>query len=288
MSISNAPRPARVEAHRVLDFDQPTGFALDDGPVAVARLFTLEEHFARGGYEPCLFGAPGEGDAWLDAFIRDALPDLPPYDEPMKAWSILSGMSGAPSDSVRKRLGCSKREWDDAIAFAVEAELLFDLPFWRRPSDPPRSPLLYFADTGLWCRLSAPRQDFLKPAATEAMEDRAWEGFNIAAIRGMVAGHARTSVWRTDGVGEIDLVLDWRGGGTWAVEISRSAKKRPGPGFAAGLDAVTAARSFIVRPAPPWGPDARGCVHTDLTAVLREARDAVEAIVAVQACTAGI
>jgi hypothetical protein len=252
--IPNRPRPPYIEAHRILEL-QSMARLTPNSPQqeeTALRPFTIREHFERGGYESSLF-APSDGASadWLDRRLREDMPLLPlEYDAPV-FWSVVARRNGDPATSIQRALRRKMETWQRAFAAAHRDDILFELPFWPDDSQG-RAPLVYFSDSGLWHRAFAPFRDPL--AIRNVLYDaKAWEGFNVNAFRRLTLPYANCFVWRRDGAqaGEIDLVLDWRSGDRWAIEISRDPNKRASPAYAQGVEMVSAVRKLIVRPGAP-------------------------------------
>jgi hypothetical protein len=74
-----------------------------------------------------------------------------------------------------------------------------------------------------------------------------WEGFVIEQLIA-AAPQAEASFYRTSHGAEADLVLSFRGGDTWVIEIKRSSAPTVSRGFhQAGID-VGAKRKLLVAP----------------------------------------
>lgn len=270
--ILNRRPPPYIEAHRILELQAAATVALDaqqQDEVAL-RPFTICDHFARGGYEASLYAPNGEASAdWLDRHLRDDMPLLPPEFEPRVFWSVLAKRNGDPATSIQRALKCKMAIWQLAFNAARREDVLFELPFWPEEAQG-RAALIYFADTGLWHRAFAPFRD---PTAVRNVlyDAKAWEGFNVNALRRLTLNHADCFVWRRDGLqaGEIDLVIAWHAGARWAVEISRDANKRASRAYHRGVEMIGADRKLIVRPGAFQRNCVHGCEYVDIEYVLR-------------------
>lgn len=84
----------------------------------------------------------------------------------------------------------------------------------------------------------------LAPAGAGA----SWEGMAIENLIAVAGDRAIPGFYRTAAGAEIDLVLDWSPGRTWAVEIKRSLSPTPTRGFYSAVEDVQPSRSFVVYP----------------------------------------
>lgn len=270
--IPNRRRSPYIESHRILELQTMAtlGLAASQENEATLRPFTIHEHFERGGYEASLYAANGEASAgWLDRHLRENMPLLPPEFEPQVFWSTLAKHNGDPATSIQRALKRKMAVWQMAFDAARREDVLFELPFW--PDEAlGRSPLIYFGDTGVWHRAFAPLRD---PIALKNVryDAKAWEGFNVNAFRRLTLPHADCYVWRRDGAqaGEIDLVIAWRGGERWAVEISSDPNKRATSSYHRGVEVIGAVRKLIVRPGVSRHDIRQGCEYVDIEQALR-------------------
>lgn len=275
--ISNLPRPPYIEAHRILELQSAATLTQDDVQPEVAALpiFTIQDHFERGGYPSSLFApSPVASADWLDRFLRDDMPKLPLEYDAAIFWSVVAKRNGDPSSSIQRALKCKMATWQQAYAAAHRADILFELPFWPDEAQG-RTPLVYFADSGLWHRAFAPFRD---PHAIRNVrhDAKAWEGFNVNAVRRLTMPYAECFIWRRDGphAGEIDLVLSWRDGKRWAIEISSDPKKRASHTFQQGVEILSAVRKLIVRPGPPRLERHMNYEYIDIEGALRAIAEA--------------
>jgi predicted AAA+ superfamily ATPase len=74
-----------------------------------------------------------------------------------------------------------------------------------------------------------------------------WEGFVIEQLIA-AASTASVSFYRTSNGAEVDLVLEFRNGQTWIVEVKRSTAPTVSRGFYVAAADLGAARKFLVAP----------------------------------------
>ncbi|WP_156029708.1 DUF4143 domain-containing protein [Sphingomonas sp. URHD0057] len=218
------------------------------------RPFELVTHFERGGFVDSLYAATiRRSEEWRDGYIREQLPMLPqrPNGEvinPSDFWIALARFQGEPEEALRRNLRLDRVTFGLIVMTLLDHDLINRLEFWPETEADTRTPLIYIRDSGLWHRFYAAIRDPTGGGPNTRLEGKAWEAFNVEALRGAVASRARPYVWRRDNIGEIDLVLDWVSGVRWGIEISRSPSKRPSPGFHLGCNALDCQRRMVVCP----------------------------------------
>jgi hypothetical protein len=254
--ISNRPPPPRVEAYQYLEIRKAASVEVETETeqIDVVRPFELIDHFERGGFVESLYASSiRRSEDWRDAYIREQLPTLPPRPkgdeiDPVGFWPLLASFQGEPEESFRRALLLDRVTFGLVITTLLDHDLINRLEFWPDVESGPRGPLIYMRDSGLWNRLYAVIRDPAGRGSNARLEGKAWEAFNVEALRGAVGLRARSFIWRRDNVGEIDLVLEWTSGGRWGIEISRSPSKRTSPGFHLGCEALGCERRMIVCP----------------------------------------
>ncbi len=78
-----------------------------------------------------------------------------------------------------------------------------------------------------------------------------WEGFVVETLINAVDAQGQAveaSYYRSSAGAEIDMLLTWPDGATWAIEIKRSLAPKLERGFHHGCDDVQPARRFVVYP----------------------------------------
>ena len=79
------------------------------------------------------------------------------------------------------------------------------------------------------------------------MAGSSWEGFVIEQLIN-AAPTAQSSFYRTSNGAEVDLVLEFRSGETWIVEIKRSSAPTVSRGFYAAASDLGSVRKLLVAP----------------------------------------
>jgi predicted AAA+ superfamily ATPase len=119
-----------------------------------------------------------------------------------------------------------------------------------------RSPKVYVRDSGLVHALlgiGTPGQLLAHP-----VQGASWEGMVIETLLAVAPFGTQASFYRTAAGAEVDLVLTFPGGSSWAIEIKRSKAARPGKGFHIALKDLQPERAFVVHAGDARHPVAEG------------------------------
>ena len=136
-----------------------------------------------------------------------------------------------------------------------------------------KSPKVYVRDSGLvHALLGVPT---LQALAGHPVVGRSWEGFAIEALVSALPWPATASFYRTSGGAEIDLVIEFAPGETWAVEVKRSLAPKVSRGFRAACADLKPAKAFFVHAGDDRFPIAQsieGIGLVELVTMLRTMR----------------
>ncbi|HWW66764.1 MAG TPA: ATP-binding protein, partial [Solirubrobacterales bacterium] len=192
----------------------------------------LDRLWVRGGFpESFLAGDDATSLHWREDFVRTYLErDIPqlgpriPAATLRRLWTMLAHHQGGLLNTAQlaRGLGVS------GATVARYIDLLVDLLLVRRLQPRlatvgkrlVRSPKVYVRDSGIVHGLLglADREAVLgHPVAGGS-----WEGMAIENAIEATGGRAEAGFYRTSGGAEVDLVLSWRDGQEWAVEVKRS------------------------------------------------------------------
>jgi predicted AAA+ superfamily ATPase len=217
----------------------------------------LDRLWVRGGF-PESFLADGDEASlrWRRDFIRTYLErDIPqlgpriPAETLRRLWTMLAHSQGTllNASNLARGLGVS------GATIARYLDLMVDLLLVRRL--PPRlanagkrlvrSPKVYLRDSGLLHSLLGITDK--EALLGHPVVGGSWEGLVIENLIG-IAGDAEPSFYRTSGGGEIDLVLSWRDGREWAIEVKRTLSPKLERGMRSALADVEPERAFVVYP----------------------------------------
>ena len=217
----------------------------------------LDQLWVRGGFPESFLAVDDDASLrWRRDFIRTYLErDIPqlgpriPAETLRRLWTMLAHNQGGllNASNLARALGVS------GITIGRYLDLMVDLLLVRRL--PPRlanagkrlvrSPKVYLRDSGLLhSLLGIPDKEAL---LGHPVAGGSWEGLVIENLIGL-AGDAEASFYRTSGGAEIDLVLSWRDGSEWAIEVKRTLSPKLERGMASALADVEPQRAFVVYP----------------------------------------
>ena len=222
-----------------------------------AAAVDLNSLWVRGGF-PLSWMAASDADSlvWRDVFITTYLEkDIPalgprlPATTLRRLWTMLAHNQGELLDQSRLAgaLGISGQTVGRYIDLLCDLMLVRRLPAWSGNSGKRlvRAPKVYVRDSGLVHALLG-LQD-LDAVLAHPVAGSSWEGFVIEQLIA-AAPQAQVSFYRTSHGAEVDLVLEFRSGDTWVVEIKRSSAPTVSKGFYIAAMDVKATRKLLVAP----------------------------------------
>jgi predicted AAA+ superfamily ATPase len=242
----------------------------------------LDRLWVRGGF-PESFLARGDKAAlrWRRDFIRTYLErDIPqlgpriPAETLRRLWTMLAHSQGGllNAANLARGLGVS------GTTIGHYLDLMVDLLLVRRLAPRltnvgkrlVRSPKVYIRDSGLLHAL-------LSIADKEALLGHpvvggSWEGLVIENLIGLAGDDVESSYYRTSGGAEVDLVLTWRDGREWAIEVKRTLAPRLERGLRSALADIGPERSFLVYPGDERYPLGEGVEAIGLSELTEELR----------------
>ncbi|HEX5375333.1 MAG TPA: ATP-binding protein [Solirubrobacterales bacterium] len=218
----------------------------------------LDRLWVRGGF-PESFLAPDEAVSlrWRQDFIRTYLErDIPqlgpriPAETLRRFWTMLAHRQGGLLNAaqIARGLGVSGATASHYLDLMVDLLLVRRLPprLANVGKRLVRSPKVYVRDSGLVHALLglADKEAVLgHPVAGPS-----WEGMVVENLLTVAGERADGSFHRTSGGAEMDLILTWRDGREWAVEVKRSLAPKLERGVRSALSDIEPERSFIVYP----------------------------------------
>lgn len=218
----------------------------------------LDPLWVRGGF-PESFLAPTDETSlrWRRDFIRTYLErDIPqlgpriPAETLRRLWTMLAHNQGGllNAANIARGLGVSGATVGNYLDLMVDLLLVRRLPphLANAGKRLVRSPKVYVRDSGLLHAL-------LGIVSKEALLGHpvvgaSWEGMAIENLIAVAGEDAEPSFYRTSGGAEIDLVLSWRDGREWAIEVKRTLAPKLERGLRSALDDVKPERGFVVYP----------------------------------------
>lgn len=109
-----------------------------------------------------------------------------------------------------------------------------------------RSPKIYVRESGIVHSLL--RIEDREALLRHPIAGASWEGMVVENLIAVADNRATPGFYRTAAGAEIDLVLDWAPGESWAIEVKRSRSAKPTRGFYSAIEDVQPSRSFVVYP----------------------------------------
>ena len=241
-----------------------------------------DDLWTRGGFPESLL-ADNESTSlrWRADFLRTYLErDIPqfgtriPAETLRRLWTMLAHRQGSPSNAAElaRNLGMDSRTVAAYIDLMVDLLLVRRLPPWSANVGKRlvKSPRLFVRDSGLLHALLGigDKESLLSHPVIGA----SWEGFAIENLLANCSLEVTGYYYRTSGGAEIDLLLVWTGGTSWAVEIKRSLSPVPGRGFHEARQDLSPERSFVVYPGTERFPAGNGVEALSLVDLITELR----------------
>ena len=230
----------------------------------LAPLQTLElaaaqqdELWLRGGFpNSFLAKSARQSMVWRQNLISTYLErDIPGYGTRIPAetlrrlWTMLAHHQGGLLDvsQLGKNLMIDAKTVHRYLDLLVDLMLLRRLPPWHSNAGKRlvKSPKMYVRDSGLvHALLGIDSQDAL---LSHPVVGNSWEGFVVETLLNAAPLNTSSGFYRTSNGAEIDLLLNLPGHGLWAIEIKRSATRKPRRGFYSACDDLKPDRRFLVQ-----------------------------------------
>lgn len=216
----------------------------------------LDDLWVRGGFPESFLAADNSISLnWRLDFIRTYLErDIPqfgpriPAETLRRLWTMLAHSQGGLLNvsQLARNLELTSPTVTQYVDLMVDLLLVRRLP--PRTANVGkrlvRSPKVYVRDSGLVHALLgiADKEVLLGHPVVGA----SWEGMVVENLLSILDDRVLPSFYRTAGGAEVDLVLDWPDGRTWAIEIKRSLAPKVTRGLQSALDDLQPERSFVV------------------------------------------
>jgi uncharacterized protein len=217
-----------------------------------------DQLWVRGGFPPSFLAPSPEASLrWRTDFIRTYLErDIPqlgprvPAETLRRLWTMLAHSQGGMLNAAHLARGLGVT----GATVGHYLDLMVDLLLVRRLQPRlanvgkrlVRSPKVYVRDSGLVHALLGLTDK--EAVLGHPVAGASWEGLVLENVIGLVGEQAEPSFYRTSGGAEIDLVLTWRDGREWAIEVKRSAAPKVERGMRSALEDLQPERSFVVYP----------------------------------------
>jgi predicted AAA+ superfamily ATPase len=214
---------------------------------------------------------------WRAVFITTYLEkDIPalgpriPATTLRRLWTMLAHNQGELLDQSKLAgaLAISGQTVGRYIDLLCDLMLVRRLPAWSGNVGKRliRAPKVYVRDSGLVHALLGLQN--LDAVLSHPTAGSSWEGFVLEQLVN-AAPHAQASFYRTSNGAEVDLVLEFRSGQTWVIEIKRSTAPTVSKGFYLAATDLRATRKLLVAPVEQPYPMQEGIEVMNLLVALR-------------------
>lgn len=224
--------------------------ATEIGSVPVERLWL------RGGFpDSFLAETDALSSEYRDFLIRSYLErDLPLFGSRLASgklrnlWTMLAHAQGGVANisALARNLEIDGRTMNAHLDLLENLLLVRKLKPWHANTGKRlvKSPKLYIRDSGLVHELLG--IGTLETLAGHPVVGASWEGFVIENLLACAPARTEAYFYRTNAGAEVDLVLKFRTGETWAVEIKRGLSPVLKPGFFSAVEDVAPDKAFVV------------------------------------------
>ncbi|MCX8146129.1 MAG: ATP-binding protein [Azovibrio sp.] len=217
----------------------------------------LDALWVRGGFPLSWLAADDAASLrWREAFIATYLErDIPalgpriPATTLRRLWTMLAHSQGGllNQSQLAGSLAVSGQTVARYIDLLCDLMLVRRLPAWHGNVGKRlvRAPKVYVRDSGLVHALLGLAN--LEAVLAHPVAGASWEGFVVEQLLAATPD-AEASFYRTSHGAEADLVLRFRSGETWVIEIKRSSAPTVSRGFHLAAEDVGATRKLLVAP----------------------------------------
>lgn len=236
--------------------------------------------WVRGGFpESYLARTPAASLRWRQDFIRTYVErDIPLFggrvgsEALRRLWGMLAHQQGALVNAsvLARSLALDMRTVNRYLDLLVEMFLVRRLEPWHANLGKrlTKSPKLYVRDSGLLhALLGLPDEEALlgHPAVGAS-----WEGFVLENLITAAGANASAHFYRTSSGAEIDLLLNWPSGESWAIEVKRSLTPKVERGFHSACEDLQPTRKLVIYPGDEPFPLGHGVQAMPLTTLCHE------------------
>lgn len=216
----------------------------------------VERLWLRGGFpDSFLAETDARSSEYRDFLIRSYLErDLPHFGSRLASgklrnlWTMLAHAQGGVANisALARNLEIDGRTLNAHLDLLENLLLIRKLKPWHANTGKRlvKSPKLYIRDSGLVHELLGIGD--LETLAGHPIVGASWEGFVIENLLACAPARSEAYFYRTSAGAEVDLILKFRTGETWAIEIKRGLSPVLNPGFYSAVEDVAADKAFVV------------------------------------------
>jgi predicted AAA+ superfamily ATPase len=228
------------------------------GPLDITETDDADSLWLRGGFPDSLKAASdAKSHNWRKNFIRSYLErDIPqlgpriPAETLRRFWTMLAHVQGGllNSASLARGLGVDNKTISGYLDLLVDLLLVRRLSSWHGNTGKrlSKSPKILIRDSGIvHALLNIPN---LETLLGHPILGASWEGFVIENLLLLLPSDVQASFYRSSGGAEVDLVVEFPGSTSWAIEIKRSLKPKASRGMHSACEDLNPARKLLVYP----------------------------------------
>ena len=228
------------------------------GPFDVTETEKADQLWLRGGFPDSMTAASDHKSLnWRKNFIRSYLErDIPqlgpriPAETLRRFWTMLAHVQGGllNSASLARGLDVDNKTITRYLDLLVDLLLVRRLPAWHGNTGKrlSKSPKIFIRDSGLvHALLNITDQESL---LGHPVLGASWEGFIIENLSLLLPPQTQSSFYRSSGGAEVDLVVEFGGSETWAIETKRSLSPKVSRGFHSACEDLKPDRKLLVYP----------------------------------------
>ncbi len=216
----------------------------------------VEQLWLRGGFpDSFLADTDPRSSEYRDFLIRSYLErDLPLFGSRLASgklrnlWTMLAHTQGGVANiaSLARNLEIDGRTLNAHLDLLENLLLVRKLKPWHANTGKRlvKSPKLYIRDSGLVHELLGIGN--LETLAGHPIVGASWESFVIENLLACAPARTEAYFYRTSAGAEIDLILKFRTGETWAIEIKRGLSPVLTSGFYSATEDIAADKSYVV------------------------------------------
>jgi hypothetical protein len=169
-------------------------------------------------------------------------------DQLRSLWTMLAHSQGGVTNisALSRNLELDGRTITFYLGLLEDLLLLRKLKPWYKNTGKRlvKSPKIYIRDSGIVHELLG--ISTLENLLGQPVVGGSWEGFVIENIMSCVPARTAPYFYRTNSGSEIDLVLEFRNGNRWAIEIKRGLSPSISQGFYNALEDLSPDKVFVV------------------------------------------
>lgn len=212
----------------------------------------------RGGYPDSVLAETNESSfAWRMDFIRTYLEREMPLFAPRRSseqmrqlWTMLAHLQGQilNGSMLARSIGVDYKTIQAYVNLLEQLLLIRVVQPWHANVGKrlTKRPKVYIRDSGVMHALLGIRT--LDDLMGHPSIGSSWEGYVVQQLSAVGKGEVDLSFYRTAAGAEVDVLLRFRDGVQWAIEVKRNSVPTPRRGFHEAIKDLTPQRAMVVYP----------------------------------------